>query len=348
MKVKLSLLFPFLALASLATVSCKKDKPACEGNFQNGVFISAEGPFQNGTGTVTFSNDDLADPCQDIFGTLNGGAALGNIVQSMTLIGGKAWLVVNNSNKIVVVDTKTFAFEAEITGFAQPRYLLDLGGGKAAVSQWGDGFTGSVAIVDLTNRKILKTIEAVGGGCERMLRLSDELWVTNSGGFGNDSTIAVINLTSETKTKSIPTGKNSNSLVKAADGNIWVIGKGFIDYFAQIFGPGELTLLTPAGAFIRSIPLSNGAEDLIQNAAGDLFFNESGTIQKLPASSSLNDSEKFADGYFYEIAVSPTGEIWATDAKDFASPGEVSVFKTDGSVRKKVAAGIIPGCIVFQ
>lgn len=348
-----SKLFSFLILSSFF-IACKDDKAVGSGNFTEGAFVTCEGAFNGGTGTVTFINEELPEPLQDIFGAQNDGAAIGNILQSATIIDGKMYLVVNNANKVVVVDAKTFKFEAEITGFALPRYLIGVGGGKAFVSQWGaDGLTGSVAVVQLSSFKIEKTIFGIGSGCERMIKSGGSVWVANSGGFGTDSTVVEIGISTESKLKTIQTGENPNSFATDGIGNVWVLSKGAYDWATMTGSNGRVgrldfglqALIYPDASMAF---LHNGTEDLVRNTAGDLFFNDASFGEIKVIRNGGTAVEKFADGYFYDLAVSPTGEIWATDAKDFTQFGEVSVFKNDGTKRIGFNTGIIPGGVVFR
>ena len=48
----------------LSIVACDNDdvkdlKPLVVGDYQSGILVSNEGPFSNGTGTVSFISDDL-------------------------------------------------------------------------------------------------------------------------------------------------------------------------------------------------------------------------------------------------------------------------------------------------
>ena len=193
MKVKQ---FSMLFLAGLFwLVSCKKDDmPATTGHYTEGVFVVNEGPF-GGTGAITWHNPETGETVQDVFGQANNGAVLGAFVQSLTLHNGKAYIVVNGANKIVVVDAVTFVLESVIEGFELPRFFFPLDNERALVSQWGaDGLTGSIAAIDLTTKQIISTAPA-GKGPEKFFKTSaGAVLVANSGGFGTDSTCSIISI----------------------------------------------------------------------------------------------------------------------------------------------------------
>ena len=127
-------LFYLSALAIAITfTSCKKDDPAptptpvvtAATTFMNGVFVTNEGPFGSGTGTISFYSRSSGSVSNDIFGAKNG-YPLGNIVQSMEIYNSNAYIVVNNAGKVEVADGNTFAASGAITGFTNPRYFLGI------------------------------------------------------------------------------------------------------------------------------------------------------------------------------------------------------------------------------
>ena len=96
---KLNLLLLVLALlGTLFFNSCTKDDKKENFPYDNGVFITNEGPFQSGSGTITFYDKATGLTQEKIFETVNA-MPLGNIVQSMNIFNNKAYIVVNNANK---------------------------------------------------------------------------------------------------------------------------------------------------------------------------------------------------------------------------------------------------------
>src|SRR2546421_1774917 len=91
---------------------CKKDEkplPATASlNLTNGVFITNEGSFGNGDGSVSFFRPASHEIINDVFMTVNH-RPLGDVVQSMILFNNKGYIVVNNSQKIEVVNKNNFS-----------------------------------------------------------------------------------------------------------------------------------------------------------------------------------------------------------------------------------------------
>ena len=153
-------LFFFLVSGTLFFLSsCKKDtvEPNENPTYENGAFIINEGPFQNGSGTLSFYSRQSGEISNDIYQNANEKVQLGNIVHSMTIHNDLAYIVVNNSNKIIIANAKNLENVGEITGFELPRYFLPIDDNKAFVSQWGaDGVTGSIKVIDLQTNTYFK------------------------------------------------------------------------------------------------------------------------------------------------------------------------------------------------
>ena len=125
-----------LALILAVLNSCSDDKVIEKesGAYANGYFITNEGPFQNGSGSITFVGDD-GIVSQNVYRTVNG-EDLGNIVNSMYVIDKRGFIVVNNSSKVVVVDRETMEKIAVIqgNGIDNPRHFIVSRGSRRTTS----------------------------------------------------------------------------------------------------------------------------------------------------------------------------------------------------------------------
>jgi hypothetical protein len=344
----------FLAtLCALITLfsACNPDTPNDVTTFENGVFITNEGAFTGGTGSVSFYNRTIGGIKNDIFGTQNGGAAVGSVLQSMTVIGDKAYLVVNNANKIVVVDAKTFKFQDSISGTTLPRYMIDIDDKKAFLSEWGvGGLKGAVKVYDKVTKKFTKTI-ATGNGAERMLKANGGLYVTNIGGFDADSTMALIDIASETVLSKIKVGVNPNSLVQDANGDIWVLCEGL--YTANF---GKLVRVKN-NAIVASFDVPQGSKSLVTNTAKNMlyFISSDAIYQKdLTTTKPVIWKDKpittSAFGLLYGLGFDDkANDVYCADAKNFTSNGAVYIFNADSKTLKdSLKVNVIPSNFWFQ
>ena len=104
----------YLLLTAVLLISfsaCQKDEPLPPEElptYEDGIFITNEGPFQNGSGSISFYSRKTGEISNDIYQNANRGVQLGNIVQSMAIHNDLAYVVVNNANKIIVADARHF------------------------------------------------------------------------------------------------------------------------------------------------------------------------------------------------------------------------------------------------
>lgn len=349
MKVKLFSKIQFLALVALlfaASCNLKTDDPYYYTNdYSEGVFVVNEGPF-NGTGSITFYDPETEEVVQDVFGKVNKGASLGQFVQSISFHNGFGYIVVTGANKVVVVNGSTFEYIGEITGFQQPRFFIPVSDNFAYVSQWGsDGLTGSVAKVNIGTLKIVKTIPA-GKGPEKMWLQGNNVLVANSGGFGIDSTVSIINTLDDTESsRPFAGGYNpaSVSAFKNTSGNVLTYALCRGDFASSSSTAGWLGDLNNGG---YGFAASTGADDLCTSPEGDkMYFIGAGAVW------SVNQFavSKLYDQNAYGMACDPfTGNLYIADAKDFSSNGEVVIYAANGGKIATFEAGISPNEIVFR
>jgi hypothetical protein len=340
----LPLLFAAIALLPACGDKCG-DCPAPEGDYARGIFVVNEGPF-GGTGTISWHNPDTGETQDSIFEKANGGAVLGQFVQSLSIHRGKAYIVVNGANRVVVADAATFKFQDTIGGLALPRYFLPIDDNFAYISQWGaDGLTGSVAKVDLRTNKVVKTIPT-GSGPEKMLRVGGSVYVANAGGYGVDSTLTEIIVSGEqTLQYLLPSGKNAATLanVNPQNANPIYLCKG---YFLDPAPTGSLNRLNGNAASNIEVPAY--ADDLLNAGNGVLYFIGGGLVYRANSvGNSLTATQIFAQNA-YGLGLDPAQNLlYCLDAKDFSAAGEVVVYKTDGTRVETFRAGIAPSEVLI-
>lgn len=333
--------------------SCKKDDdgdgqggdPAAD--YSTGVLITNEGPFQNGTGTISHIDRTSGAATNDLFKTVNG-RSLGNIVQSATKIGDKTYIVVNNANKIEVVNSKTFKSEAVIEGLELPRYIV-VSNGKGYVSQTVSfGGNGKIAVVDLATNKVTKNIE-VGIQPEQMEVVGDFLVVINAG--AND--ISIINTKTDVITElSVEVGDRPNSII--TDGTkVWVLCGGAPSWSGTATAGSlvsfDITNIANAQstAFLSA---DNHPSQLIKDGANNLYYSYKGSLYKHAAGATeLDTTTVLLNKSFYNIGFDKSNNVlYGADAVDFSSNGYIYRYNFPGFSKKdSIKVGIIPGNFLF-
>ncbi len=337
--------------------SCKKpaeqpSPPYPVDNYSNGMLILNEGPFQTGTGTVSFWRDGI-EIQNKIFQEKNNGLELGNIVQSATIIGLNTFIVVNNSNKIRVVNKYSFKFVSSINDIELPRYIIQSDDGHAYVSCWDN----TVKIINLAGYKITGSVQ-VGTGPERMLKVNEKVWVLNQGGYSTDSVISVIDISTATVEKTLEVYPKPSGIVSDKNGNVWVIcsGYGWNGVPSQGDSKGHLLCIDPFNyeivTDIEFPDLDKHPEQLVINGYKDiLYYNYLNGIYKFNITSNSVENEPLISHttMFYGLASSDAGNvIYCTDPVDYVQNGWVYKFSAETGVAiDSVKAGVIPGNMIF-
>lgn len=343
---------PF-ALISLLLASCSKnddDQPqSIPADYEKGILITNEGPFNNGSGTISFVSEDFATVEQKIYNKVNG-SDLGNVVQSMGFADNEAYIVVSNSRKIMIADRFTFEKKDSIvSGLENPRYFATNGQDNGYITDWGDPFDDNddyVAVINL-NTKTINSVIPVSFGPEKILNHGGKLYVAHQGGYGQNNLISVISGNSVERTITVGDVPNSMTVV----GNyLFVMGSGRPDY-AGNETPGSISKIDLVTNQLVETFTFNNITDHPSGLTSDgsqLYYSLNGKVNKINSSSVSLPGTPIIDGFFYAMEAR-NGMLYATDAGDYASRGSLLIY--DLSTNQQIQdfqVGIIPGGIYFN
>ena len=351
-----SKLYLFLVYGVILMVSCGKENTDGDSNagFLHGAFITNEGAFGNSNGSVSYFNTDSAIMINHIFESVNG-RPLGDVVQSVALSGDKAFIVVNNSQKMEVVDLKTFISLGVVDSLEYPRYFLAINDKKGYLT---DGnFNGCVYAINLESLKITDTIPC-GSGPEKMILYENTILVANSGGWGNDSTITVIDTQTDQAIATWVVGMNPSDLVLDKDNQLWILCKGKV-VWKMDFTIGEETsssivILDPrTGKLNRNITIGSIGDFYWPQRIGinknrdQIYYLEAEGVYSI--SSSGNSGKPLISRRLYGFGIDPeTSLIYALYAPSFTASGWMFRYSTDGLCLDSLEVGIGPSQIVFN
>jgi YVTN family beta-propeller protein len=325
-----------------------------------GYFVVNEGGFGNSNTSISFYDREKDVMTNDVFAAKNG-RALGDQAQSLTVFEGNAYVVVQHSAKVEVINADDFSSVKTISDdIESPRYFLGISSTKGYLSDWGaDGMTGTVKVINLDNFTVTKTIPT-GKGANKMLLKDGKVYVANSGGFDNDNTISIIDTSTDAVTSTITVGDNPNSLQFDKDGNLWVASAGKFVYNEDYSVNEELSTKSTIskvtnGTEVSRFPIDGiiypGVAHLSINKAGDkLYYLFSGAVYSLSVSATAAPANPLVgDKYFYGLAVDPfNDDVLACEAPDFSSAGKVYVYRADAQLFKSYNVGIAPNGIGFK
>ncbi len=337
------------AAFSIVTHSCRKDRPDDQLNppitvgTSGGVYITNEGNFQFGNATVSYYNIADSTVAEDIYEAANNNP-LGDVCQSMYLFNGKAYIVVNNSGKVAVVNAVTFTEEATISGLASPRYFLPASNSKAYIT---DLTSNTVSVVNLNDNTVSGSI-AIPGWTEEMATVYGKVFVTNE----KSDKVYVINSASDLVEDSIQIGYSSNSIKEDKNGKLWVLcaGSETDAVYASLHRINPVT-----NQVEQSFQFPNHSDvpwKLDINQHNDTLYFINGSVFQMPVTAATLPATAFIEQgshNFYGVGIDPnSGEIYVSDAIDYVQRGVVYRYKSDGTLLGSFQAGIIPGEFYFN
>jgi hypothetical protein len=169
-----------LAVLAVSLFSCKPNQPEDPNAFTvgSGVLLLNEGNYQSSNASLTFY-DPVADTvANNLFYKVNN-APLGDVAQSMALVDGQLYIVVNNSNYIYKVNANTMVCDTtkpfKLTDFYSPREMHFVAPNKAYVSDLMGSGLWIVNPEDMTHAGFVET----GNTTEKMVQVGNELYVSN-------------------------------------------------------------------------------------------------------------------------------------------------------------------------
>jgi len=348
----------YLMLAGTLVLSaCKKDDdkedevPATE-DYATGAYVVNEGAFLANNASVThISSEGVVT--NDVYFTVNG-VELGDVLQSFQVIGDKGYAVVNNSQKVEVVDLKTMENVGTITGIDYPRYMVASGSNTAYLT---DGsFGGTLKIINTQTNAITGSI-AVGTGPNQLLALNNDLWVCNEGGFGSDSTISIVSTASNSVIDVIEVGLRPSDIVKDALGNVWVLCAGETYYDENWAVSGHTpALLYRINAQTREVvssvqvgQLGDHPKQLEVSPDGTMLYYENNGVYIFDLLNGDFPGVILISGARSGLSVHPvTGEVWCASISDYTNPSQVFVYTSSGSLRATYTAGIAANGVTFR
>lgn len=334
---------------SLFLISCEESSDTEPSPFGTGVFFVNEGNFLDADGTISHYDPSTGVVTHDLFGKNNSERALGDVVQSMTIEGDRGYIVVNNSNKIEVVDIKTFK-SIESIELSLPRYFTVKGNFGYATEWVSYDQPGRVAIIDLERLTIVHTV-TVGFYPEHLFITNGKIFVANSG----SNTISVIDEVSHEVIETLEAGNSPSFFALDTNNKLWVLCTGGYDENYNPLNNGKLDRVNPETlALEQSVNLSQnvGGRLMIDPSRSLLFYWSGGEIYKhsITATEATEPFILAPEGtFFYGLGIDPgSGEIFAGDATGFAANGSVFRYSDDGSLIEVIEAGRGPNSFVFH
>ncbi len=322
---------------------CKKSEdPIPQVFFNMDVIILNEGNFGQGNATIDLYNSRDKRQQSDVFRSNNQGRPIGDVIHSMYVGQDTGFVVVNNSQKVELIDLNDFKSLGTINGLNSPRYFLPISSTKAYVS---DLYAKSIHVIDLQRKVVNKTIQA-NGWTEQMVKIEDTVYIAD---MSNNELIR-INSKLDTILSRSALIRQPNSVVVDKNNTIWVLCSGGFDEVLP-----RLYQISTSGNVIQffefqSVSMSPG--NLIIDGEGEKLYYLNGGVysHSITATQLANDPVIPQDGrLLYSLAIHPSSEeLYVADAIDYQQNGVIYRYLKSGElVHQFRSGGVIPGSFQF-
>jgi YVTN family beta-propeller protein len=330
---------------------CTSDPLAVPPDEQNptlrGVYILNEGLWGQANASLSYFDLDARTMRDGIFQAVNT-RRLGDVGNHIVVRNGSAYIVVNNSDKIEIIDAQNHVSIGTIDAGPgkSPRQIAFVSDTLALVTNLYDA---SVSVVNISSLSVEAHIP-VGSNPEGLAVSSGKAYVANSG-FGAGNTVSVIDLASLTVTKTITVAENPADVVRAPGGWIYVVCAGSYGDFGNPDDdtPAQLVVIDPLNdVVLDSVMVGGHAFRMAVGSDGMGYVVGEGSVVHIDTQNRTLLGT-FAAGVYYGVGVdAASGEVYLSDPRDYVSPGRVMVYSSNGTLRDEFEAGLIPGRFAFN
>jgi hypothetical protein len=337
----------FWALMAMGVVTfsaCKKDENVnvTTENYK-GIIVVNEGGFNKSNGSIGLYKPGTKTYF-DAFKNANN-RPLGDVVQSIASINDKFYIVVNNSNKIEVVNKSDFKSVASITT-ASPRYILPVSTSKAYVSNL---YSNNLQVLDLNSNTVTSTID-LKHWSEGMAFMDGKAYVN-----ANNNMVMVVNASSNAVVDSISTWSGLTKVVNAGSTQLGILCSGELDWStgAVVKDAKFFIVSKDSNKVSKTINLTGAGYggSLVYSSFNNAFYFSLGNnkVVEIAMDGTVKDFINLPSTVsVYGLSIDANDNIYVTDATDYNSAGKVYVYNSNGTKTNEFSAGIAPNGVLVN
>lgn len=342
-----------LSLLITIAIGCEKrppstiSKPVSAGRK---AMIINEGAYGNGNASVSLLNLDDGTLHPNYYEEING-ESLGDVLQSATIINDNIFLLVNSSNKIVVIDKHTFKKKGSMP-IAQPRYLYPFGDSLALVSSF---YYSKIHVINTQTFRIVNEIQMP-------YQHTEQLWIEGNHAYAcnwnaNNTQLYKISLATLQIIDSIGlAGKAPHSIFKDKRGKLWVFGGNKEHQAPASISIIENEQLSASFVFDSKFeivkPHYDSASDYVYYINIDYLFQHDQGIYRMSGTSNTLPNMAFVPAephqYFYGISIDPKqNHVYIANPKGFTQNGVLDVYDNTGAYLRSIQGGLGTSKVYF-
>lgn len=345
-------IFLLLTVALFLFLSCEKESKEPDPEiitFDGGVIISCEGSFGGGNASVYFLDPVKSLIAENIYQSVND-EKIGDVLQSITFDEDHAYIVVNNSGKILITDRSTFEKKGSIEGLKSPTEIRI----KDDKGYIGNLFYPYITIADTETMKVTDSLYA-GVSSEKIHIEEDRIFILSHSEYQGrvKNHIYTIDL-KERSLDSIAVGSNPiDWTYNDRDNQLYIFCQGRSET-----DPASIFTINTITAGIESEKEITGGEGSFSKLAYDrpgerVLFSLGTGIHSYDLQSDEISADPIVPSeqiqFLYALAVDPVnGNIYIGDALDFNQRGDIYIFDPSGTPIASGKTGVGPNNFYFN
>lgn len=357
--------------------SCIKDTWTKQEDFSfehEGVYIVNSGNFGSSTSSLSYYDIKNKTVYNNIISRTNPIEYWGDVAQSMTIHHGIAYIVINNSGKVLLVNSNTSKIVGKISNLHSPRHLLFINDNKAYIT---DLYARAISIVNPAAMHTSDTANALTQesssihigkistnnhqdflqhSTEKLIKWGNKVFVAC---WMRDNKVLVIDSHQDRITDSITVAAQPNSLVIDKFNKLWVLCDGGYEDNPYAFENPKLYRINAQNHTIEdsvTFQLKDNPQELQINGTNDTLYFLNTHVFKMPITTLkpelFIESHSEHIGYgrgFYGLAIHPfNSEVYISDAVDNSQPGYVYRFSARGESIDTFKVGVNPISFCFK
>ncbi|HTO16934.1 MAG TPA: DUF5074 domain-containing protein [Edaphocola sp.] len=357
MKVYCHLLLFFIISLS----ACVKDKPDPGKsnpamNEHPKMFIANEGAFGNGNASLSYIDLINNQVVNNVFSAQNDGKVLGDVFQNIQGDNQNLYLVINNSDRIIVINKKDFK-QKQIINVEQPRQMAFIDETRVLVSSM---YRKKLYIVNLISGSIENSIPFPYPNSEGLLRVKNKIYICPWD--VSSSHIYVFDISSRTITDSFDFGNFApTNLALDKNNDLWISSgnpqKGVAAALTKINLINKQILKTisfPENTEVIKPCFNMGSDTLYFLAVNYNATNSDyNGLYRIPINADIRPTTAFVKAealqYFWSLSINPyNGHIFLGDPRGWIQSGQVLELNTSGLELNRYNVGVGPSNFYFD